>query len=49
MYIDDRDVTTCSDCGGEVEDFMIETYEVFVDQDGEEYLCADCLHDITGE
>ena len=43
--------SSCGECGGEVEQFMLEAYEMFVDQeDGiEGYLCSSCLHEVTGE
>jgi len=42
---------SCGECGGEVEEFMIETYEMFyTEEDGvEEYLCSSCLHEVAGE
>ena len=48
MY--DTNVTACGECGGEVEDFMLETYEMFIDheEDLEEYLCSSCLHEVSG-
>ena len=49
MY--DTNVTTCGECGGEVEEFMLNTYEMFADQedDLDGYLCSSCLHEVTGE
>ena len=42
---------SCGECGGEVEDFMLEAYEMFVDpEEGiEDYLCSSCLHEVSGE
>jgi len=42
---------SCGECGGEVEEFMLETYEMFVDhaEELEEYLCSSCLHEVAGE
>ena len=41
----------CGECGEQIEDFMIQSYEMFVDveEDIEEYLCAECLQEVTGE
>ena len=41
----------CGECGGEVELFMLETYEMFhTEEDGvEEYLCSSCLHEVSGD
>ena len=42
---------TCGECGGEVEDFMHEAYEMFVDleEELEDHLCSSCLHEVAGE
>ena len=42
---------TCGECGGEVEDFMLEAYEMFVDleEELEDHLCSSCLHEVAGE
>ena len=42
---------TCGECGGEVEDFMHEAYEMFIDpEEGvEEFLCGSCLDEASGE
>ena len=49
MY--DTNFTACGECGGEVEEFMLETYEMFVDhgEDLEEYICSSCLHEVSGD
>ena len=41
----------CEECGEQIRDFMIESYEMFVDveENIEEYLCAGCLQEVTGE
>ena len=41
---------SCGECGGEVAQFMLETYEMFVDheEDIDEYLCSSCLHEVSG-
>ena len=41
----------CGECGEQIEDFMIQSYEMFLDVevDIEEYLCAECLQEVTGE
>ena len=46
MYED----VSCGECGGEIEDFMRETYDMFVDHDDEleEYLCSSCLDEVSG-
>ena len=49
MY--DTNVTACGECGGEVEEFMLETYVMFADQEeGEvdDYICSSCLHEVSG-
>ena len=42
---------SCGECGGEVEEFMLETYEMFIEhaEDLEEYLCSSCLHEVSGD
>ena len=42
---------SCGECGGEVEDFMLEAYEMFVDQEEEleDHLCSSCLYEVAGE
>ena len=49
MY--DTNVTACGECGGEVEEFMMETYNRFTDKedDLDDYLCSSCLHEVSGE
>ena len=47
MY--DTNVTICGECGGEVEEFMLETYDVVVNQESEheDYLCSSCLRETS--
>jgi|7_EtaG_2_1085326.scaffolds.fasta_scaffold02121_8 hypothetical protein len=47
MY--DTNITACGECGGEVEDFMLETYGMFSDQEDEieDYLCNSCLREVA--
>ena len=42
---------SCGESGGEVEEFMLETYEMFVEHaEGlEDYLCSSCLHEVSGD
>ena len=49
MY--DTDVIICGECGDEVEEFMIETYDRFTDKedDIDDYLCSSCSYEISGE
>ena len=51
MYDTDTNAIACGECGGEVEDLMIETYDRFTDQedDLDDYLCSSCLYEISGE
>ena len=41
----------CGECEEPIEDFMFETYEMFIDAEPgiEEYLCAECLHEVIGD
>ena len=47
MY--DTNVTICGECGGEVEEFMLETYDLVVNQESEheDYLCSSCLRETS--
>ena len=40
----------CGECEEPIEDFMVETYEMFINAETgiEEYLCAECLHEVIG-
>ena len=45
MY--DTNAIVCGECGGEVEEFMFEAYEMSVGQEDEldDYLCNSCFQD----
>jgi hypothetical protein len=47
MY--DTNAIACGECGGEVEEFMMETYGMFTDpeDDLDDYLCSSCLHEVS--
>jgi len=51
MYDTDTNAIACGECGDEVEEFMMETYDKVTDQadDLDNYLCSSCLYEISGE